>query len=89
MIDKRSDGRLYSHIVMEYQHNSKKSAGHSLMAVTQDFSKSGACFFLLDEIGIGEKISFMHHPVSFQKDAVVRWVRKVQDEIYVAGMMFV
>lgn len=87
MTEKRKDSRLYSHEVMEYR-LSDREPGDSFIGVTNDLSKSGACLYLLDKVSVGDRITLMYKMASFQENAVVKWVRKVQDEIYIAGMMF-
>lgn len=87
MTEKRKSDRLYTHEVMEYR-LSGRDLGDYFIGVTHDLSKSGACLYFLDKVSVGDKITLMYKLASFQENAVIKWVKKVQDEIYMAGMMF-
>jgi len=88
MIDKRKVNRLYTQEIMEYRINGNSPGGNFFIGVTHDLSKSGACIYLMDEVHIGDQIALSYSSVSFRETAVVKWVKKVQDDFYIAGMMF-
>ncbi|MGE5894362.1 MAG: hypothetical protein ACM34I_09935 [bacterium] len=61
----------------------------ALKAITNNISASGLCMFTMDHISEGQVIYF---PKSFRlgnhTSAVVRWVKKISDTLYSAGLMF-
>ena len=89
MVEKRKADRIYTHEVMEYMTGDREPKGNSSVCVIHDLSRSGACLYLQDEVCVGDKITLMFKLASFQKNAVVQWVKKMQDDFYMAGMMFV
>jgi hypothetical protein len=88
MLEMRKSGRHSSEAVMKYRPDSIKSEEDYFFGITQDVSKSGACLFLLNEVNVGDRINILDNPVTLDKGAVVKWVKKIQDGIYKAGMMF-
>ncbi|MBS1234941.1 MAG: PilZ domain, partial [Nitrospirae bacterium] len=88
MIEKRKADRVYTHEVMEYRLGDKEQKKSSAVCVMHDLSRSGACLYLQDEVSVGDKITLMYKLASFQKNAVVQWVKKMQDDFYMVGMMF-
>ena len=89
MMEKRKDTRLCTHKVMKYRLTARDADGHCI-GVTHNISESGTCLYLLDEVSVGDKITFIQKPISLHyESAVVQWVQKVQDKVYLAGMMFV
>ena len=88
MLEMRKSCRHSSEVVMKYRPDNIKSEEDYFFGITQDVSKSGACLFLLNEINVGDRINILHNPVTSDKSAVVKWVKKIQDGIYKAGMMF-
>lgn len=88
MSNKRKVNRLYSNEVMEYRFNGNKSRGNFFVGVTYNVSKYGACLYLMDEVRVGDRIALSFSAVSFRENAVVKWVKKVQNDFYLAGMMF-
>jgi len=88
MIDKRKVNRLYTQEIMGYRINGNNPGGNFFTGVTHDSSKSGARIYLMDEVYIGDKIALSYSSVSFGETAVVKWVKKIQDDFYIAGMMF-
>ena len=89
MIEKRKDARLCTHKVMKYRLTARDTDRHCI-GVTHNISESGTCLYLLDEVDVGDKITFIHRQASLQHEsAVVQWVQKVQEKVYLAGMMFV
>lgn len=89
MDEKRSADRIYTHEVMECQRSGEEQALRSSVCVMHDLSRSGACLYFMEEVRVGDRITLLYKLASFQKDAVVKWVRKMQDDFYMAGMMFV
>ncbi|MDH4232316.1 MAG: PilZ domain-containing protein [Nitrospirota bacterium] len=88
MSNKRKVYRLYAHEIMEYRINGKNSEGNFFVAVTHDVSQSGACLYLMDEVHVGDRIALSYRSVSVRENAVVKWVEKIHDDLYIAGMMF-
>jgi hypothetical protein len=79
--------RHSSDVLMKYRLNGTASEDDYFYGITHDVSKSGACLFLLSELRAGDR-TILCNPVTSDKTAVVKWVQKVQDGIYRAGMMF-
>jgi hypothetical protein len=89
MVEKRIADRIYTHEVMEYQISSKEQEKVAAVCVIHDLSRSGACLYFMDEVRVGDRITLLYKLASFQKNAVVKWVKKMQDDFYMAGMMFI
>lgn len=88
MPEMRKFGRHCSDVLMKYRLNGMNPEDDYFYGITHDVSKSGACLFLLSEVRAGDRITILCNPVTSDKNAVVKWVQKVQDGIYKAGMMF-
>jgi hypothetical protein len=88
MREMRKFSRHFSEEVIKYRPEGIQVEGDYLLGITHEISKSGARLFLMDKVDVGEKISILCNPVSSVEGAVVKWVKKVQDEIYMAGLMF-
>jgi hypothetical protein len=89
MTEKRKDSRLCTHKVMKCRIPARENDDYCI-GVTHNISKSGTCLYLLEEVGVGEKVTFIHKPASLNHEgAIVQWVRKVQDKVYLVGMRFV
>ena len=87
MPEMRKFGRHATDVLMKYRLNGMNSDDY-YYGITHDVSKSGACLFLLSEVRAGDRVNILCNPVTSDKNAVVKWVKKVQDGIYKAGMMF-
>lgn len=88
MPDMRKSIRHSSDVLMKYRLSGIKQEDEYFYGITHDVSKSGACLYLLSEVRAGDRITILCNPVTSDKNAVVKWVQKVQDGIYKAGMMF-
>lgn len=89
MVEKRKADRIYTHEVMECRLNDEKRKLSSSVCVIHDLSRSGACLYFMDEVNVGDKVTLLYNLAFFQKNAVVQWVKKMQDDFYMAGMMFI
>jgi len=88
MPEMRKFSRHSSDVLMKYRLNGINSEDDYFYGITHDVSKAGACLFLLSEVRAGDRITILCNPVTSDKNAVVKWVKKVQDGIYKVGMMF-
>lgn len=58
-------------------------------ALTKNISKWGLCIYSLTPLQVGQELRFDKCPeLTNRSHAVVRWVKKVNGKIYVAGLMF-
>jgi c-di-GMP-binding flagellar brake protein YcgR len=84
---KRRDVRHPYPDIIEYVCTSKETEG-PYKGITIDMSKSGACMYLFDRQKEGEDITIQNsYPIISQK-AVIRWIRKLQENFYIAGLQF-
>jgi hypothetical protein len=88
MPEVRKCDRHYAEEILKYRLNGNHSQSDYSLGITHNVSKSGACLYLLEEVKEGEKLTILCNPVNGETSAVVKWVQKVQDGIYKAGMMF-
>lgn len=74
---------------IEYFPSLPPNARQAFKGITNNISASGLCMFTMDLLSEGQVIYF---PRSFRlgnhTSAVVRWVKKVSDRMYTAGLMF-
>ena len=89
MLEMRKFDRHSSDLLMKYRLNGINPEDVYSYGITHDVSKSGACLFLLSEVRAGDRMTILCNPVTSDNNAVVKWVKKVQEGIYKAGMMFV
>ena len=88
MQEMRRFSRHFSEEVVKYRREDTQVNDDYLLGITHEISRSGARLFLMDKVDVGERISILCNPVSSVEGAVVKWVKKIQDEIYMAGLMF-
>lgn len=56
--------------------------------ITINISTSGLCLYLFDDLTEGHSITFKSTlPVS-AKRASIRWIKKLQERFYIAGLIF-
>jgi hypothetical protein len=68
---------------------SPKSSDEIFYGVTINISNSGLCLYIFKLIPEGQKITIKSNlPISYQT-ASIRWIKKVDDDFYQAGLMFV
>ena len=84
----RECDRHSTDVLLTYRIAGKKLEGEFSIGITHNISKSGVCLYLLEEVKAGEKLTLIYNPVTGDKCAVVKWVKRVQDGIYKAGVMF-
>lgn len=86
--EKRRDRRSIFPSTIEYTMG-PHSSDESFKGVTVNISNSGFCFYTSNPIGEGQEIIIRSDlPVSYRK-ATVRWTKRLNDEAYKAGLMFV
>lgn len=88
MLEMRKFGRHSSDVLIKYRLDGIGPEDNFYYGITQDINKSGVSLFLLNEVKAGDRITILCNPVTSDKNAVVKWVKKVQDGIYRAGIMF-
>ena len=88
MSEVRKFDRHPSDELIKYRLNGSQSKWDYGLGITHDVSKAGACLFLVEEVRAGDRLTILCNPVNGETSAVVKWVQKVQDGIYRAGMMF-
>ena len=88
MPELRKFERHPSDVLLKYRRESVRSKWDFSLGITHDVSSAGTCIFLLEEVREGDRVTILCNPVNSEKIAVVKWVTKVQDGIYKAGMMF-
>ena len=57
--------------------------------VTINISNTGACLYLVNLLAEGQRIIIKKNLPVFYQTALVRWTKKVDDDLYKAGVMFV
>lgn len=60
--------------------------GDYSIGITQDISTRGASVYIFDVLNEGDEITVRNKCGT--KKAVTRWVRKLQDEIHIAGIVY-
>jgi hypothetical protein len=91
-IDKRGQFRKKVKIECAYtfSHNNGSGSGEKgHKALTKDISRSGLCIYSLTPLEEGQKLNFAECPAFGKRSsAIVRWVKKVNGKIYLAGLKF-
>ncbi|MDH4231973.1 MAG: PilZ domain-containing protein [Nitrospirota bacterium] len=75
-------------VLIKYRRNDSQSKWDYSLGITYNVSKSGACLFLVEEVKEGDRMTLLCNPVNSETSAIIKWVQKVQDGVYKAGMMF-
>jgi len=88
MPELRKFDRHYTEELIKYRLNGNHSLWDFSLGITHNVSKAGACLYLVEEVKEGEQLTILCNPVNSGKSAVIKWVQKVQDGIYKAGVMF-
>lgn len=86
--DKRKDIRRDFPFVVEYTIRGDISR-EAFKGVIVDICESGLSVYLFRQLKRGEEITIMTKLPVPRKTASVRWIRRVDDEMFKAGMMFV
>lgn len=67
---------------------SPKISDETFYGVTINISDSGLCLYIFNLLPEGQKITIKNNlPVSY-RTALVRWIKKVDADLYKAGVMF-
>jgi hypothetical protein len=86
--EKRKDRRSIFPSTIEYTVG-PHSGDESFKCVTVNISNSGLCFYTPNPLSEGQEILIRSDlPVSYRK-ATVRWIKRLNDEAYKTGLMFV
>jgi hypothetical protein len=86
--EKRADIRYEFPSTLEYGLISDK-AGEVLKGLTINISSSGLCLYVYDSLCQGQEIAIKKCVLPFPcKRAVVRWIKKVDEDVYMSGMKF-
>jgi len=88
MSELRKFDRHPSDMLIKYRLNGNESKWDYSLGITHNVSKSGACLFLVEEVREGDRMTLLSNPVNGETSAIIKWVQKVQDGIYKAGIMF-
>jgi c-di-GMP-binding flagellar brake protein YcgR len=68
---------------------SPETSENIYQGVTINISNTGVCLYIFNLLPEGQKITIKNNlPVSY-RTALVRWIKKVDDDLYKAGVLFV
>ncbi|GBD99253.1 hypothetical protein BMS3Abin07_01288 [bacterium BMS3Abin07] len=91
--NKRKESRHVFSATFEYKvlNNGKRNPGNRpLKGVSLNVSKSGLCMYTRGPIEEGQKLIITKSDLPVSSDtAVVKWIRKVNNELYKTGLMFI
>jgi hypothetical protein len=91
-IDKRGQPRKKVKIECAYTFSHKNGSGKDKKghkALTRDISRSGLCIYSLTPLKEGQQLNFSAcQALGTRSLAIVRWVKKVNGRIYLAGLKF-
>lgn len=88
---KREHKRCYIHKHINYAYNSDSVYGDSrvFMGITIDSSPAGMCLYVYRPLSVGDRLKISHDMYSDpQQHAVVRWIQKIDSDVFKAGLMF-
>lgn len=88
MNDKRKLHRLAAQDPVGCWIQSSNEEGAPVAGVLHDLTKKGACLSLLEKIQVGDRITIGFNMPSFDLPADVKWVKEVQENTYMAGILF-
>jgi len=90
--DKRQSPRKRINTTIEYYYTVTNGGARNIKvikAVTKDISTHGLCIYTMIPLAEGQKLEVLKSDIlSLRRPAVVRWVKRVDEHIYRAGLMF-
>ncbi len=86
--EKRTDIRYEFPSTVEYGLIPEKT-GEVFKGLTVNISNSGLCLYVYDPLSEGQEIAIEKCVLPFPcQRAVVRWIKKVDEDIYMSGVRF-
>ncbi|HXX57459.1 MAG TPA: hypothetical protein VEI96_05620 [Thermodesulfovibrionales bacterium] len=83
--ERRRDKRYSYHQAIEYSRDPDEG---SRQGIAVNFSCSGLCMYLHENLSVGQKITVRGEQQGDAQKATVRWTRKVDENFFMAGLEY-